>query len=434
MTDPLNTDNGIPSHSLDLDKDVRPQKKKEALTNEVSATVCANCNTTTTPLWRRAPNGDTICNACGLYLKARNTLRPPTLKRNHAPKQPPATNTPSTGDTAPNQCGGPSRGSCPGGGQCNGTGGSSSCAGCPAFNQHQANRQALICANCRTTTTPLWRRDEAGNTICNACGLYYKLHNVHRPVSMKRSVIKRRKRIMVAGNGSDDNEEEEDDENEENERRRRLTSPMILDSPEPEDLSPLSHERREKKTTKRHRGTKRLPVQENSLPVPAIEDYIIPRRTPLGQAREPSSIYDQEPTMNPLQQQKRSFLRPYSPPPWNASNNSPLSLPPISSERSFPRFDPLSDYRQLNHTSSSPPQSISTVTAPVLPPILIPPIRDEGVLPEWDRAMERLVRVRNHVDPSHLPALSRIARSLKTLAEEAEKIVFPPKPQPQSQL
>ncbi|KAI8341311.1 hypothetical protein BC941DRAFT_316729, partial [Chlamydoabsidia padenii] len=53
---------------------------------------------------------------------------------------------------------------------------------------------SLMCANCRTTTTPLWRRDGDGNTICNACGLYYKLHHVHRPVSMKRSVIKRRKR------------------------------------------------------------------------------------------------------------------------------------------------------------------------------------------------------------------------------------------------
>ncbi|KAI9302186.1 hypothetical protein BJ944DRAFT_140457, partial [Cunninghamella echinulata] len=50
------------------------------------------------------------------------------------------------------------------------------------------------CFNCQTTTTPLWRRDESGNTICNACGLYYKLHHVHRPVTMKRNVIKRRKR------------------------------------------------------------------------------------------------------------------------------------------------------------------------------------------------------------------------------------------------
>ncbi|KAI9231030.1 MAG: hypothetical protein BYD32DRAFT_347888, partial [Podila humilis] len=53
---------------------------------------------------------------------------------------------------------------------------------------------SLVCANCRTTTTPLWRRDTGGNTICNACGLYFKLHNVHRPVTMKRAVIKRRKR------------------------------------------------------------------------------------------------------------------------------------------------------------------------------------------------------------------------------------------------
>ncbi|KAI8090966.1 uncharacterized protein B0P05DRAFT_485381, partial [Gilbertella persicaria] len=154
--------------------------KKEKV-DSVSATECANCGTTTTPLWRRGPNGETICNACGLYLKARNTLRPPTLKRTVNKKTIPSSNT-------KNDCGG---GTCPGGGQCNGTGGSTSCAGCPAFNQHQVNRQALICANCRTTTTPLWRRDEQGNTICNACGLYYKLHNVHRPVSMKRSVIKR---------------------------------------------------------------------------------------------------------------------------------------------------------------------------------------------------------------------------------------------------
>ncbi|KAI0987023.1 hypothetical protein GJ496_000049, partial [Pomphorhynchus laevis] len=51
-----------------------------------------------------------------------------------------------------------------------------------------------VCANCGTSETTLWRRDVNGQSVCNACGLYYKLHKVNRPLAMRKDGIQTRKR------------------------------------------------------------------------------------------------------------------------------------------------------------------------------------------------------------------------------------------------
>jgi GATA-binding protein len=61
---------------------------------------------------------------------------------------------------------------------------------------------SLSCSNCNTQTTPLWRRDADGLPVCNACGLFKKLHGIPRPLSLKTEAFKKRKRSSCVSPGS----------------------------------------------------------------------------------------------------------------------------------------------------------------------------------------------------------------------------------------
>ncbi|KAG1089790.1 hypothetical protein G6F42_019882 [Rhizopus arrhizus] len=89
------------------------------------------------------------------------------------------------------------------------------------------------CTNCRTANTPLWRRNPQGQPLCNACGLFLKLHGTVRPLSLKTDIIKKRNRSGSQKEGAASNtpsagtNDEDDKPATSTHRRKRRTSASI---------------------------------------------------------------------------------------------------------------------------------------------------------------------------------------------------------------
>lgn len=108
---------------------------------------CVSCGTNSTTLWRRDAAGHHLCNTCCLQQETNNR---PLLR--------------------------------------------------PKRRAVVTRRKGTQCVNCLTGTTTLWRRNSAGEPVCNACGLYYKLHQVNRPLAMKKDGIQTRNRKVTNKN------------------------------------------------------------------------------------------------------------------------------------------------------------------------------------------------------------------------------------------
>ncbi|CAO3595207.1 unnamed protein product [Absidia cylindrospora] len=221
------------------------------------------------------------------------------------------------------------------------------------------------------------------------------------------AVIKRRKRLIVMG-GSGDGHGDDDDEliqNDNTEQQQHSVEAPLEDDQQQQQPKKIRKPYRTRTKAKdgesdqqtkgkrnrldtasdHHKHSSSITSAKSALSVPAIEDYIVPKRTGLPATVEllptssPSSHTTATPYMNGFHQQSPYHHQFYQHPPaalssirGDSSPSPSLSLPPISSERRSAHFDPF--YRDGRAGSPSSTSSVSSSTNASLPPISLPPL------------------------------------------------------------
>uniref|UniRef100_A0A8C9IMX5 Zinc finger transcription factor Trps1 n=1 Tax=Piliocolobus tephrosceles TaxID=591936 RepID=A0A8C9IMX5_9PRIM len=192
----------------------------------------------------------------------------------------------------------------------------------------------VFCANCLTTKTSLWRKNANGGYVCNACGLYQKLHSTPRPLNIIKQnngeqIIRRRTRKRL---------------NPEALQAEQLNKQQRGSSEEQVNGSPLER-RSEDHLTETH---------QREIPLPSLSKYEAQGSlTKSHSAQQPvlvSQTLDIHKRMQPLHIQIKSPQESTGDP----GNSSSVSEGKGSSERG----SPIEKYmRPAKHPNYSPPGS-----------------------------------------------------------------------------
>ncbi|XP_077928203.1 zinc finger transcription factor Trps1 isoform X5 [Halichoerus grypus] len=192
----------------------------------------------------------------------------------------------------------------------------------------------VFCANCLTTKTSLWRKNANGGYVCNACGLYQKLHSTPRPLNIIKQnngeqIIRRRTRKRL---------------NPEALQAEQLNKQQRGGSEEQVNGSPLER-RSEDHLTEGH---------QREIPLPSLSKYEAQGSlTKSHSAQQPvlvSQTLDIHKRMQPLHIQIKSPQESTGDP----GNSSSVSEGKGSSERG----SPIEKYmRPVKHPNYSPPGS-----------------------------------------------------------------------------
>ncbi|XP_075405462.1 zinc finger transcription factor Trps1 isoform X2 [Tenrec ecaudatus] len=192
----------------------------------------------------------------------------------------------------------------------------------------------VFCANCLTTKTSLWRKNANGGYVCNACGLYQKLHSTPRPLNIIKQnngeqIIRRRTRKRL---------------NPEALQAEQLNKQPRGSSEDQVNGSPLER-RSEDHVTEGH---------QREIPLPSLSKYEAPASlTKSHSAQQPvlvSQTLESHKRMPPLYIQIKSPQES----PGDPGHSSSVSEGKGSSERG----SPIEKYmRPAKHPNYSPPGS-----------------------------------------------------------------------------